>query len=465
MKKFNLAEGVYFVPGAKRGALCDTNSRNVFSLNETACRIVQGEVTNHDFWEQLIQMGLAVQDKAENDFSTRLSKEEIRLEFIWFEIVTDDCNERCAHCYADSMPPTYRQELGLLPPGLLPLREEIKSEGRKLTFHEWLNLIEEGYKLGCRAGQFIGGEPFLYKGGTGKTVLDLAEYALNLGYEFLEIFTNATLITSEKVARIKDLGLSIAVSLYSDNPDIHDQITRTPGSHRKTMTALNLLKEAQVPTRVETVLMQPNQHTIESTIKLVDDLGFAHRSPDVLRPKGRGDSPALLPSPEMLAQYGLIAGPNFSADKAFFSRSYSGHNCLAGKITITDTGNVLPCIFSRKQVIGNVISSGSLQQIMMANTLQTIWHTTKDEVLVCQDCEYRYVCFDCRPISEAVAGSKGSYLTAPYPRCTYNPYTGEWGEGVWRLDNNGQPFYDKTFASVIEEMKITGVSGVAPRGH
>lgn len=458
---FHLAKGVYYVKGAERGALCDTNSGSVFSINETACKVLEAEIIDDAYWKQLVELDLAVPgDNYNGQVINSFPKEEIGLEFIWFEILSDDCNERCTHCYADSMPPTYRKDIGLI-----PLEKKSKNQARKLSFQEWLQLIGEGYKLGCRNGQFIGGEPFLYRGEGDETVLDLAAHARSLGYEQLEIFTNATLLNNNKVAQIKDLGLSIAVSLYSSNSKIHDQITRTPGSHKKTMAALQRLLEMEIPTRVETILMSLNEHTVESTITLIDDIGFSHRLPDVLRPKGRGDNPNLLPSPELLAQYGLIIGPNFHADTNFFTRSCNGHNCLAGKITITDNGDVLPCIFSRSKIMGNVVALGSLEAAVNREALQTIWNTTKDNVLVCQDCEYRYVCFDCRPISEAVAGKEGSYISAPYPRCTYNPYTGVWAGGVWRLDLNGKPFYDETLASAIEKVRESGANVAVQRGH
>lgn len=275
---FHLAEGVYLIGGSTRGALCDTRSGNVFSLNATAKLILEGKLSNDTYWQELLDQGLVVRTEGRVFTSNELPKNEISLEFIWFEILADDCNERCAHCYAESMPPTYRREMNLLP---LEKTKNTKQD-QILTYQQWVQVIDEGYELGCRMGQFIGGEPFLYKGGNRKSVLDLAEHALQQGYGFIEIFTNATLLTGRKVERIKNLGISIAVSLYSDDPGIHDAITRTPGSHKRTMTALKRLQEADVPTRVETVLMRPNQQTIESTIKLVENIGFKHGSPDVL---------------------------------------------------------------------------------------------------------------------------------------------------------------------------------------
>ena len=63
-----------------------------------------------------------------------------------------------------------------------------------------------------------------------------------------------------------------------------------------------------------------------------------------------------------------------------------------------------------------------------------------DNVLICRDCEYRYACFDCRPLAKASAGETAEYLSAPPARCTYNPYTGQWAQGVWKLDEKGEPF-------------------------
>ena len=194
-------------------------------------------------------------------------------------------------------------------------------------------------------------------------------------------------------------------------------------------------------------------------------MGLSHGQPDVLRPKGRGDKHSLTPSKETVVQYGLMTSPNFVADRDTLSRYISGHSCLLGKITITDNGDLLPCIFSRNFAVGNV-KNNSLQEIVEGQKLQTVWRNTKDQVLVCQDCEYRYVCFDCRPLSEGVNQGRGDYLSAPYPRCTYNPYTGEWAEGVWRLDEDREPYYDTTLRPIIEQVMATGrIENLQPTSH
>jgi len=452
--KYTLAPGVLFVSGASRGAIYDINTERVFSLNPGACKILSGEVGNPKFWVELEKLSLATKGEKEKRSVLPELLQKPELQFVWFEIISDDCNESCIHCYADSMPLSYRKALGLPTDGHLPLEDVTANsfgQKEKLNFTQWKNLITEAYSLGCRRCQFIGGEPFLYKGEDGETVLDLAEHAKKTGYEFIEIFTNATLLTQKKIEKIKEFGLSIAVSLYSNDPAVHDKITRTPGSHRKTMNALRLLKEAGIPTRVETVLMRDNEHTVQQTQDIINEIGFNHKNPDVLRPRGRGNNPSITPSKETVVKYGLMISPNFRADRETLSRYISGHSCLSGKTTITDDGDVLPCIFSRNLAVGNVIKN-SLSEIISGKELETIWRSTKDDVLVCQDCEYRYACFDCRPLSEGINQGRGEYLSAPYPRCTYNPYAGEWAKGVWRVDEGGKPYYDKALRPIIEEI-------------
>jgi len=450
---YRLKNGVYLVEGSTRGAILDTNSGLVYSVNGTACQIVKYRVENDGYWEKLVQMGIAEVSELPHVSSIPSLPDKERLQFVWFEVVTDDCNERCEHCYAGSMPRTYRKEMGITDNVLPVLNGE--SERNRMKHSDWLRLMKQAYDLGCRSGQLIGGEPFLYKGDNGEDVLDLAEYLIQLGFTHVEIYTNATLLTPEKVQRIKDLGLSVAVSLYSSDPLVHDLVTRTPGSHAKTLRGIKWLKEAGIPLRVETILMKINQGTATETMALADEMQLNARNPDPLRPKGRGDNPLLQPDFAYLVRYGLMLKPNFTADAYTLSHFSSGHSCLLGKITVTEFGDVLPCIFSRDNIVGNVLVAPTLENILRGPVLTRIWRATKDGVMVCRDCEYRYVCFDCRPLSEGASQGNASYLEAPYPRCTYNPYTGEWGQGLWKVDESGQPVYDRSLAPQIEEVALT----------
>jgi radical SAM protein with 4Fe4S-binding SPASM domain len=61
----------------------------------------------------------------------------------------------------------------------------------------------------------------------------------------------------------------------------------------------------------------------------------------------------------------------------------------------------------------------------MANTVasmdfQRFWRISKDHMEICRQCEFRYVCTDCRAYLESDV-SRGKPA-----RCSYDPSTGRW---------------------------------------
>jgi radical SAM protein with 4Fe4S-binding SPASM domain len=452
--RYQFIDGVYLITGAARGAILDTNTGLVYSVNKQACMVCTYQEDDEPFWLTFVSKGIAeqVENPGLHQFPKPVSDNSLK--FIWFEIATDDCNERCIHCYADSMPKSYKN-------GNLGFENSVEKESipvvtrtmKRMAYDDWLKAIKEANDLGCKCCQFIGGEPLLYRGEKGETVLDLVSFARQVGHSSIEIFTNASLLTPAKIQMIKELGVKVAVSLYSDDPEVYDSITRSAGSYTKTVNALALLKKYEVETRVETIILKANQHTVVSTLAFRNKMGYKGRRPDPLRPIGRGDNPLNQAEKINLIKYGLKLNPNFNASKEIISHNQSRHPCLYGKIAITEFGDVLPCIFTRNHILGNYLDTNSIQPILNPPELLQLWHTTKDNVYVCRDCEYRYVCFDCRPLAEAAAAGYSDLKTSPYPRCTYNPYTGNWGDGVWKVDQAGNAYYDQSLADEIKQVR------------
>ncbi len=420
-----LRNGVFLVEGAKRAALYDTTSGNVYSLNQEAVQVMKEENSDPEFWLKLTSMRLAL---IRQDFATELVTPNVEipkpdLKFAWLEI-TDRCNERCLHCYGSFSP------------------DKQGKVTKPVDHTEWKGIIQSLADISCKQIQFIGGEPFRYRGETKtQTVLDLAEFAKEQDFNFIEIFTNGTLMSAETVKRIKNLEVAIALSIYSSNAAIHDSITQTPGSHKKTLVAINMLREAGVPIRAAIIAMKQNEDTIEQTLEMAQNLGLSVRAPDVVRPSGRAQKTDITSSIATLLKYGLIIKPNFSTDPINFRQNHLYHSCLAGKIAITTNGQVIPCIFSRNDILGS-LRNQELADILESPALKETWELTKDKVLVCKDCEYRYACSDCRPLAEGSSCGKG-YSNAPFPRCTYNPYTGEWESGVWKMNTQGEAIYEE----------------------
>ncbi|AZA79438.1 grasp-with-spasm system SPASM domain peptide maturase [Chryseobacterium sp. G0186] len=103
------------------------------------------------------------------------------------------------------------------------------------------------------------------------------------------------------------------------------------------------------------------------------------------------------------------------------------HNsCLHKKIGIDWNGNIKNCPLMQEN-FGN-IQEISLEKLMLQVTFKKYWNLTKDHIKVCKDCEFRYICTDCRAYTEqSHYDPDGLDISKPL-KCGYNPYTTEWEE-------------------------------------
>lgn len=74
------------------------------------------------------------------------------------------------------------------------------------------------------------------------------------------------------------------------------------------------------------------------------------------------------------------------------------------------------------QSFGN-IKDTTLQEALDHPDFKKYWNVTKDQIEVCKDCEFRYICTDCRAYIENPEDMYSKPL-----KCGYNPYTAEWAE-------------------------------------
>ncbi|BCX14839.1 MAG: hypothetical protein KatS3mg088_522 [Patescibacteria group bacterium] len=411
---WHLRPSVKLVEGALRGALYDLEKGNVYSINPLAIEVITKRSYNEDFWETLFNLGLAVKTKESLEEQEKIPP-EVKLSFVWLEL-TEKCNLRCIHCYGKFGPATIRNE-------------------DRLTFKDWGNIIMQLGENSIKAATIIGGEPDLYRE-EGNNSYDLLELMRKVGIEKIEYFTNATLLDEKKIQILRDLKVSVALSLYSLDPKTHESITQKKGSFEKTMKAIEILRRNKVPVRIAVIAMKQNEDTLSELIRWLKKEGMLTRMPDIIRPDNTSENSGLIPSMELRKQISLFMRPDFSTSEKSFRRNMYWHNCLAGKLSICPDGKVIPCVFYRRRALGN-IKEKSLKEIAESEETQEVWRITKDKIPVCRDCEYRYACNDCRPVS---VGNSGNYL-APYSRCTYNPYTGEWGKGLWKENEKGEPEY------------------------
>jgi SPASM domain peptide maturase of grasp-with-spasm system len=120
---------------------------------------------------------------------------------------------------------------------------------------------------------------------------------------------------------------------------------------------------------------------------------------------------------------GSICPEYFSLNLMTYFESKKHNSCLNQKIAIDRNGNIKNCL-SLNETFGNVGHS-SLSQALNSKGFKKYWNITKDSINVCKNCEFRYVCTDCRAFLE----DPEDILSKPL-KCGYDPRSGQWNS--WR---------------------------------
>lgn len=243
------------------------------------------------------------------------------LSFIWLEL-TSKCNLECVHCYADALPS-------------LPLQESMRLA-------DWQRLMAEARMLHCEGVQFIGGEVLLVP-----YLEELVLHAREIGFESIEVFTNATLVGDRYIELFEKHSVRVATSFYSFDPDTHDRITKRRGSWKKTLSAMERLQSSGIPIRVGVIAMEDNKDHVADTLSFLENLGISSVGVDEMRSIGRANN--LRSCENQLAE---LCG-----------------QCGNKRICVTATGDIYPCIMARHAKLGNYLEAVSLEGAIAWNDL------------------------------------------------------------------------------------------------
>ena len=239
--------------------------------------------------------------------------------------ITWRCNEKCVHCYLDH---TGKGELST---------EEIKDVLRQLA----------------EAGVFFltisGGEPLLRT-----DCFEILEYARALRFN-VKLKTNAVMIGQGQAEELRRLNIEqIQVSIYSHREEIHDAITKLPGSLQRSIKAIRLMRAQGLKVSLTMVLMKQNLGDAEGVRLLAEELGTAFNIDPTITPKLDGDRSILKLgiSGEELAD--CFHAPEFVGDVNEFCATppavdgdvLDEYPCSAGHTScyISPRGMVFPCI-------------------------------------------------------------------------------------------------------------------------
>jgi len=174
--------------------------------------------------------------------------------------ITYRCNERCIHCYLDH------------------------DDHGEMTTAEIFDILTQLAAAGVFFLSLSGGEVLLRR-----DFFEIVERARQLLFN-VKVKTNGVMIREKQAARLRQLGVEqVQISVYSHRAEIHDAITKLPGSLQRTIRAIRFLKAQGLKVSIANVLMAGNFSDQPGVMALASELGVAYTLDPTITPKMDGD--------------------------------------------------------------------------------------------------------------------------------------------------------------------------------
>ncbi|HXW18733.1 MAG TPA: radical SAM protein [Candidatus Acidoferrales bacterium] len=239
--------------------------------------------------------------------------------------LTYRCNERCVHCYLDH------------------------DDHGEMTTAEIKDVLKQLADAGVFVLVLSGGEIMLRK-----DIFEIVEYARELTF-CVKLKTNAILIGDREAERLRDLDIdSIQVSIYSHRPEVHDAITKVPGSLKRSLKAIRFLKSKGLKVTIANVLMNDNAADYAGVQQLAAQLGIESSLDPTVTPMMNGDRSVLalnvnanelkqvFRDPTLVENVDEFCAMPAKADEDLLE----SHPCSAGHSAcyVSPYGDVYPCV-------------------------------------------------------------------------------------------------------------------------
>ncbi len=239
--------------------------------------------------------------------------------------VTYRCNERCVHCYLDH------------------------DDHGEMTTVEIKDVLDQLAEAGTFFLTLSGGEVLMRR-----DFFAILDHARRLLFN-VRIKTNGVMIREKEARRIRELGVEqVQISIYSHRPEVHDAITKLPGSLKRSVGAIRFLKSQGLKVAIANVLMTTNMGDHGGVQALARELDVIYTLDPTITPKIDGSVSVLkfrIPGSELKAVFHnadlvgkveeFCAPPPPPGDDIM-----EGYPCSAGHTAcyITPYGDVFPCV-------------------------------------------------------------------------------------------------------------------------
>lgn len=256
--------------------------------------------------------------------------------------LTDDCTERCVHCYVP------------------------RNNKHYLSFKMIEKALREFRLMNGLTVHLTGGEVMMHP--DFESVCRLcAELELNL-----VIFSNLTLCSDARITLLKEINPQfVNVSLYSMSSAEHDRITQLQGSWKRTMDAILRCCVAGVRCRIAVPVLRENRNSLMKLKNFADEHGIVMVPTwEIVAKADHGcDNLGYACSAEEMRDM-------LSRDYCLFQSGYDGVmpsrakkvcGIGEGRLYLNAQGNYYPCDSMHEYVLGNV----------RENTVEEIWKGEK----------------------------------------------------------------------------------------
>lgn len=297
--------------------------------------------------------------------------------------ITRFCNQRCRHCYHDAL------------------------AGPHMERDLFLRTLAELSRAGAMFLTFSGGEPLAHP-----DIREFLSEATDAGFA-LTLLTNGTLLTPGMVTHLSATNVtSVAVTLFSVSPLIHDRLTTVEDSWQAAVAGIERCLQQGIHVEVRTPLLAENMSGLDELARWCESRQITFRPDPLITPRNSGDPGplALQAADESLrAWFGSAGQPEKTA-------GVDGDNlfCDAGRnyLAIDAGGWILPCIQWPLR-LGRIGETPLVELWNSSPVLGELRGLTRSDLTECSDCCYVLHCDRCPGLAQIESGD----LRGPSPGC------------------------------------------------
>ena len=300
--------------------------------------------------------------------------------------LTYRCNERCVHCYLDH------------------------DDHGEVTTDEVKTILDQLAAEGTLFLTFSGGELLLRK-----DLFDLLGYARARGFD-VKVKTNGIMLGATEAARLRALGIrQVQISIYSHRAEVHDGITKVPGSLSRSLDAIRFLTAQGLRVLIANVLMRQNVDDYPHVRALAQTLGVECVIDPTITPMMDGDPSILahrIAAPQLLRVFTdrSLVGDSFAVPPAadLNDAALDELPCSAGHTAcyISPYADVYPCVQFP-------LPSGNLRR----QTFAAIWRHSPElegvrgirmrDLHTCSSCGHMTTCTRCPGLAYMEGNMRG----------------------------------------------------------